>query len=65
MVGPDHGEGQQPVQTAAGDAGLHGGETLHVPQDELSPGQPLFIGLTVAPEGLHPPGQLRVLGQVL
>lgn len=65
VVGPDHWEGQQLVQATAGHPGFHRGETLHVPQDELSPGQPLLVGLTVALEGLHPPGHLRVLGQVL
>ena len=49
VIGPHHGQGQQPVQTAAGDSRLHSGESLHVPQDELSPSQPLFPGLTVAP----------------
>lgn len=65
MVGPDHGQGQQPVQTAAGSPGLHGGESLHVPEDELSPGRPLLVALTAASEGVDPPGQLRVLDQVL
>lgn len=49
MIGPHRGQRQQPVQTAAGDSRLHSGESLHVPQDELSPSQPLFSGLTVAP----------------
>lgn len=65
VVGPDHWEGQQLVQATAGDSGFHHRETLHVPQYELSPGQPLLVGLTVAPKGLHPLGHLRVLGQVL
>lgn len=64
VVGPDHWEGQQLVQATAGDSRLHCGKTLHVPQYKLSACQPLLVGLTVAPEGLNPPGQLRVLGQV-
>lgn len=64
VVSPDHWERQQLVQVSAGDPRLHRGKTLNVPQYELSSCQPLLVGLTVAPEGLHPPGQLRVLGEV-
>lgn len=65
VIGPHHGQGQQPVQAVAGDSLLHGGERLHVPQDELPPSNPVFVGLTVAPEGLDPLSQLRVLVKVL
>lgn len=65
MIGPDHGQREQPVQTAAGHSWLHCGESLHVSEDELSPSKPLFVALTVAPESVNPLGQLRVLAQVL
>lgn len=65
VIGPDHGEREQPVQTAAGNFWLHCGESLHVSQDELPPSEPLFVALTVAPESVDPLGQLRVLAQVL
>lgn len=64
VIGPDHGQRQQPVQTVAGNSRLHRGESLHISQDELSPSKPLFVSLTVAPESVDPLGQLRVLGQV-
>lgn len=65
VIGPRHGQRQQSVQAVAGDSGLHGWKSLHIPQDELSPSQPLLVGLTVAPEGVDPLGQLRILDQVL
>lgn len=64
VIGPYHGQRQQPVQAVAGDSCLHSRKSLHIPQDELPPSKPLFVGLTVAPEGVDPLGQLRVLGQV-
>lgn len=66
MIGPHRGQRQQPVQAAAaaGRSWLHSGEVLHVSQDELSPGAPLFAGFAVAPQRVNPAGQLRVLGQI-
>lgn len=66
VISPHHGQREQPVQTAAAaDPWPHCGESLHVSQDELSPGTPLFVGLTIAPECVDPLGQLRVLVQVI
>ncbi len=64
VIGPYRGQGEEPVQAAAGDSWLHCGERLHVPQDELSPSKPLLIGLMIAPERIDPLGQLRVLAKV-
>lgn len=64
VIGPYHGQRQQPVQTVTGRSWLHGREVLQISQDKLSPGTPLFAGFAVAPEGVNPLGQLRVLGQI-
>lgn len=64
VIGPDHGQRQQAVQAAAGGSRLHSREALHISQDKLSPGAPLFAGFAVAPEGVNPLGQMRILGQI-
>lgn len=65
MVGPHHGQREQLVQAAAGDSGLHRGESLHVPEEELPPSSPLLVALAVGPERVDPLGQPGVLVQVL
>lgn len=54
VVGPDHGQGEQVVHVLEL-------EVVHVPQDKLPPGLPLFLTLPVTSKLLHLLGQSSVL----
>lgn len=78
MVGPGHGKGDELLQLpiagpalgiggllpGSGGSAAGGGQVPGVAEQELSAVAPVFVGLAVAAQRLHPSGHPRVLAQV-